>query len=173
MTLPTRADLKRLIEISETPEDLDYRVCSLYGKEFVAHGRKIAEDIHGDEWSYLTAEHSDSKPTVSNGSQRDGLASLQRPILQSPWGATRREAMLYLGASAFAIILLLFPPFELTIQENLTIHTGFHFLFLSETGSGKLGRVNVSLLLIELLVLLGCVAALKYTFRQLEHSPEA
>ena len=173
MTQPTKADLKRLVQISETPEDLDYRVSSLYGKEFIAHGRRIAEDVRGDEWSDLAAEQSTSRPTDLNNPRRDGFANLQRPSSRSPGGPTRCEAMVYLGAAAFAIILLLFPPFELTIQENLTMHTGFHFLLSVETGSNNLGRVNVALLLIELLVLLGCVAALKYTIQQLADSPEA
>lgn len=145
MAHPTEQQLTDLVHVSDDVSDLDTRVSLQFGAEHIAAARLSAVRVKGYKWVFGSQRHPSKRVTHALG-----------VVLGTP-----PNAVLAIAA-AILLLVLLFPPFQLTLPNGMTLHTGFFFILDAEA---RRGTVNVALLAIECFVVV-VVGAITYFLAQ-------
>lgn len=148
MAHPTDQQLTDLIHISYDVNDLDTRVSLQFGVEHIAAARLSAIRVKGYKWVFGSRQRPSKR-----------VAHALKDVLATP------PNLVLAIAAAVLLLVLLFPPFQLTFPNGITLHTGFFFMLDVTSTETMRGTVNVALLAIECFVVVG-VGAVAYLLAQ-------
>jgi hypothetical protein len=159
MAKPTEQQLEQLIQMSDSIQDLDVYVSHQFGPEYVPHARSLAARTNGQRW-ISGGIHPSLQPKGFSRLKSEATALFRH--WPRRFDRVRPQFIIVFSGLLLLVAAVLFPPFELTVQPEVQVHMGFHFLLTAEPG---FGRVNTALLCIEVVTLSIFILGLLYLSR--------
>lgn len=159
MTDPVAQALVRIVEQSATPEEMTLRVSKAFGDSKLSHARQIAAETKGLSW--LEQKYKPSQVDTASEAERSP-AAVAEALRRAP-----SLVVLLVGAMTLLLVLL-FPPFIISLPGGMVNNAGFGFILSPPTQGILTAVVNSPLLGLLALGILVSTASIYIVVRQLE-----
>ena len=152
--------LRRVVLTCANWNDFASRVRKAYGESYLPHAEFIAREVQGRNWfndvqidpvAETEAPDEESSSAKLKGVNMNVTITQPPPAPELPYGSI---TLLTLKTTAALLVMaILFPPFYITLQDDMVLNLGFKFIGSTSSANNYVGSVNSFLLFCEILVI--------------------